>query len=76
MKNIGYIGLGLRKMTIMYRTSCITQEDIGLIFVPDYKNEVVHSHTMTLKECIDFYCDGFDKTIEQYYQDTKFQEPR
>jgi hypothetical protein len=54
-------------MTIMYRTSCVSKEDIGIIFVPNYKNNVVQSHTMTLKECIDLYCNDFNINYNQYY---------
>ena len=55
----------------MYRTSCVSQKDVGLMFVPDYKNNVVQSHTLTLKECIDSYCADCNKTVEQYYLECK-----
>jgi len=54
-------------MTIMYRTSCVSKKDIGITFVQDYKNNVVQSHTLTLKECIDTYCKDLNLNIKQYY---------
>jgi len=51
----------------MYRTSCVSNEDIGIKFIPDYQNKVEHSHTFTLKECIDTYCDTVGIDVKKYY---------
>jgi hypothetical protein len=58
-------------MSIMYKTSCITKEDVGINFISDYKTKVQQSHGLTLNDAIGWYCNDLNINMQEYYETCK-----